>query len=231
MDHARVRDAIRFGVFFVEFRRKVADVRREAKIDLEHAKEIADIRREAGEHHANLSGQIQMAALLQNPDFRELRGLTQTTEAPVVRTIAVANTEIAELRTELASLRWRTLTPEQRKRFGDAIPKDRTRLQLWRVFCVPIDAEAQSYAKQLLYLFWESGIYLSDPDYYNSDAGLSRFDKYGCAILVKEINLVDAQILKSAFDSAGIDCTITSEGFASNANDNFLAVRVGPKPK
>ena len=53
----------------------------------------------------------------------------------------------------------------------------------------------------------------------------------GARFLVKDINFVDAQILKSAFDSAGIDCCVTSEGFGSNANDKFLAVRVGPKPK
>jgi len=112
------------AILFVEFRRKIADERRDAEARLDHANELAEIKRDAATHHANLSGQIQMAALLQNKDFRELRGLTQTTEAPAATTIAVANTEIAEMRSELAdfkSMFWRQLTDDEKAALKDKL--------------------------------------------------------------------------------------------------------------
>lgn len=202
-----------------------------------HDREMADLKggqeRHSAEHDVLAASHIQLGTNMESlrVQILGLQSVTNTSGEPISKTIEIATEKIGRLEAQVQGMAWRTITAEQRKRFSDAIPKDRVKLQVWRVFCVPIDAEAQSYAKQLLYLLSESGVYASDPDYYQTDARLSRFDKYGCAILVKNPNLGDAQILKTAFDSASIESVITSEGFASGATDNFLAVWVGPKPK
>jgi hypothetical protein len=141
-----------------------------------------------------------------------------------------AISQIGQLESKLQSMQWRTITAEQRKRFGEAIPKE-PKIAIWKIFCVPADAEAESYVKQLVRMFVEAGIYTSEGGYYNINTHFPQFDKYGCAILVKDANSIIARILKHAFEFANIDFNLTSEGFASSASDGFLAIRIGPKPE
>jgi hypothetical protein len=113
-----------FAILFFEFRRRISEEKRDANARIEHATELADAKREAAVHYASLSAQIQMGTLLQVKEFRELQGLTHTTEAPVVTTIAMANADIAEMRSELADFRsmfWRRLTYEEKARLKQAI--------------------------------------------------------------------------------------------------------------
>jgi hypothetical protein len=113
-----------FAILLFEFRRRIAETKHEGDARVEHANELADAKREAAVHHASLSAQIQMGTLLQVKEFRELQGLTHTTEAPVVTTIAMANTDIAVMRSELADFRsmfWRRLTDDEKEHLKDKL--------------------------------------------------------------------------------------------------------------
>lgn len=95
---------------------------------------------------------------------------------------------------------------------------------------MPADAEAESYVKQLIQMFFDSGIYTSEPGYYDVNTQYPQFDKYGCVILAKDTNSLNVRSLKHAFEFANIDFNLASEGVAA-PSDGFLAIRVGPKPK
>ncbi len=71
---------------------------------------------------------------------------------------------------------------------------------------------------------------MTDPGYYEVNNQLSRFDKYGLVLVAKNTDLTEVQILKGAFDAAGVECAVSSEGF-EKGSDGFYALRVGPKPE
>lgn len=43
-------------------------------------------------------------------------------------------TEITQLKADLASMQWRRITAEQRRRFAEAIPKELPKIAIWRTF-------------------------------------------------------------------------------------------------
>jgi hypothetical protein len=137
--------------------------------------------------------------------------------------------KILELENKVSRQEWRTITPQQRTQFADAMPKDR-RIQMWCVWCAPADAEAASYTTKVLRMFVEGGVAISDPDYFDTDSRLSRFDKYGLVIVAKDTNVTEVQILKKAFDAAGVECALSSEGF-EKGSEGWYALRIGPKPE
>lgn len=108
-------------ILFVEYKRRITEAEMQADQRVKHAEEVAEIKLEAAKNHANLSGQIQMSAqintLLQGATFQHLERITNTTGQPAVTTIAAANTEITELRTELSDFRsmfWRRFTDDEK---------------------------------------------------------------------------------------------------------------------
>lgn len=91
--------------------------------------------------------------------------------------------------------------------------------------------ESENFAKQIMKLFRECGMTSG----YRTSADRERpnLDRLGLTMHVKNVTQLprDAQILKRAFDAAGIDCTVTSEQVVATAVDHFLAIRVGLRPE
>lgn len=166
----------------------------------------------------------------QSREIHEYLGkLVDASSSSPTAIISAVAAKILALEARVADLKWRTVTADQRKRFCDAMPKDR-RIPMWCVWCAPADAEAVSYAKQVLRMFVEGGVAMTDPGYYEVNNQLSRFDKYGLVLVAKNTDLTEVQILKGAFDAAGVECAVSSEGF-EKGSDGFYALRVGPKPE
>jgi hypothetical protein len=153
---------------------------------------------------------------------RRLDAISNASPNPEVRE------EIAQLKSLIQSLRWRTITPEQKARFKAALPVEAAGI-LWAMHCVPMDAEAKSYADQVLGLLYETQVFGSNS--YDRNQPAPHLDKYPCVLMAKDVNSKNPQILKRAFDAAGIECELSSEGFGPASNRQFLLLRVGPKPK
>jgi hypothetical protein len=141
---------------------------------------------------------------------------------------AEASQQIRQLEEAVASMRWRTVTPEQKKLFREAIPSH-TRLVIWEISCVAADAEAESYLKQLLHIFYDP--YVPRPAYnFNAYPSLSHLEKRGLLIVARNTESPNVQTLTRALGAAKIPYYLTSEGIGPNGSDDFLLVRVGPKP-
>jgi len=144
---------------------------------------------------------------------------------------AEASEQIQRLEAMIARVQWRTITSEQRALFREVFPPD-TRLELMKVCCVAADAEAESYANQLVRMFQESGhVYLPFGDYLEMNVPSPNLDEYPVIFLAKNMNSQNALWFKRAFDVAGVGHYFTLEGVSSSAHDEFLAIRIGPKAK
>jgi len=133
-----------------------------------HAKEIGDIKLGQATGHANLSGKLDVMALVGGETFRQLQAVTQTNDKPVRAVIEAATLKI-ELLTKQVSLLNETsrhVTSEQRRRFGRALP-----FVLPEEFNRPFSSgylgvrithgstvEAKNYAEELMRLFGEYAI-------------------------------------------------------------------------
>jgi hypothetical protein len=100
-----------FAILFAEFRGRLAREKQTADESFEHAKEVAEAKLDRATSHANLSGKVELAAILQNAQFQELRGVTNTTDQSVVTTIEVATTKIAQLEGKLSRIEERSWVP------------------------------------------------------------------------------------------------------------------------
>ncbi len=158
------------GVLFAEFRRRIVDEKQESADKLAHVKELNDAKLEAAKNHANLSGKLDMAALLQSVQFQHLQGVTKTAAESPATTIEVANNTIQSLSNQVKELTeyTRHVTHDQFRRFGEAVPNILALERgdghaYWRdyagvriLYCHYI--ESINYAQELMGLFGASAI-------------------------------------------------------------------------
>jgi hypothetical protein len=102
--------------------------------------------------------------------------------------------------------------------------------ELWRIYCVKLDAEAGNYAKQILRMFAECGFMVARPS-YDEDDDNPELDRLPLAVLVNNASVLspDAAIQMRAFDAAQIPYHVTDKYVGRTAAYNFLALRIGPR--
>jgi hypothetical protein len=125
-------------------------------------------------------------------------------------------------------MQWRTVTPEQKRLFREAIPSD-ARVSVWKISCAPADAEAENYLRQILQMFYESHVTARyDFDAFTPES--TYLNKYGVLVAVKNDDSPNVKTLHRALAAAKIDHYLTTEGVGSTASDDFILLRVGSKP-
>ena len=180
-----------------------------------------DEKRHSNEHVAIATGT--------NAIFERLATLTQTTGRPAATVFEAAMARIESLENQVRNQQWRQITAEQRQRFRDALQGERP--EIWGIYCVIADSEADGYTKQLMKMIRDCGIVINDhPD---KDADRSEFDTHGLIVLVKNASAPapNALTLTRALDAASIVYHLTALKVGRSAPDNYLALRVGPKAK
>lgn len=153
---------------------------------------------------------------------KKLKGLSPTEASDQLRELKIT---VQELQRQ----QWRQITAEQRQRFRDALQGERP--EIWRIYCVMADSEADSYTKQFMKMLRDCGIRINDhPD---EDEDRFEFDTYGLVVLVKNASVLapNALTLTRALSAAIITYHLTDTRVGRTAADNYLAVRVGPKAK
>jgi len=161
--------------------------------------------------------------------LRQLAAATQTTGQPPVTIIEAAMTRIESLENQVRNQQWRQITTGQRDRFRDALQGERP--EIWRIYCVTADSEADSYTKQLMKMIRDCEIVIND--YPDKDEDRLEFDTHGLVVLVKNASALsqNAITLTRAFCAASIVYHLTAMKVGRSAPDNYLALRVGPKAK
>ena len=156
-------------------------------------------------------------------EYREkLKGLSPTEASDQLRELKITVQELQERQ-------WRQITAEQRQRFRDTLQGERP--EIWRIYCVMADSEADGYTKQLMKMIRDCGIVINDhPD---KDEKRPEFDTHGLVILVKNASALapNALTLTVALNAANIVYHLTALRVGRSAPDNYLALRIGPKAK
>ena len=143
------------------------------------------------------------------------------------QTVKEVRREIQSLERQLQNQQSRQISPEQRQQFRDALRGEHP--EIWRVYCVKADSEAESYGKQFMKMFRDCGITINEiPE---KDEDRPEFDRHGLVVLVKNVATLapNALILTKAFDATNIIYHLTQANVERTAPDTYLALRTGPK--
>jgi hypothetical protein len=133
--------------------------------------------------------------------------------------------------TELQKQQWRKITEVQHLKFvKDLRTAPLQRQAVLEVFVVSADAEAENYCAQLERILREVGV-------IQTGGGFTRewppLDKFPLAMLVMNTSTLqaNAEWLQRGFESSGIPYVLTSEGVRHDAREDYLALRIGPRPE
>jgi uncharacterized protein YecA (UPF0149 family) len=232
---AGVGAAVATAALVAEFLEREKRITAAADEKANHAKELADARLDHATGNAYQSGKTDMAALMHSAQFRDLAITTNTKSQPAITVIEAANTTISALASQIKNLelaQWRRVSPIQKKKFVDTLQNMKIENNFVELFVVDGDAEAQSYAMELSRLLHAAGFVCgSDPIRRTRDFG--PFDNFGLLVLVKNAKSLssNAQWLIRGLEYSEVEYHVTNEGVVPNAREDYLAIRVGPKPE
>lgn len=197
-----------------------------------HAREVADARLTQATSHANLSGKLDLVALLGGRTFEKLAEVTNTSTSEAPTVVLAATTKIEALEKRIAELTedTRHVTRDQRRRFAEAMP--RVVPELFRSppsfeyrgvrITHGSTLEAQNYAEELARLFSEHAITVSrDLEYTDESLNVP-----GLRALIANPSDLTANDRKTLalLDAAGIKYEIEQ---ATNESPEITVLRVG----
>jgi hypothetical protein len=158
-------------------------------------------------------------------DYREkLRGLSPTEALEQVRRLETAVSQ-------LQKRQWRQINSVQRARFLEILRNMKLDNNFIELFVVTGDAEASSYVMQLSKLLRDAG-FICGSDGIVRDREFVDFDKFGLVVLVKKADALslNAQWLVQGLKYSDFEYHLTSVRVVPHAREDYLALRVGPKP-
>lgn len=157
------------------------------------------------------------------------------------RTPEEAVEQIRALESKVQALergQWRRITSRQGDQFVQTLRSSHFFEMLQKgeassyveIILITVDSEAESYAREFSQILHKVGIVapLKSDNYFRP-----KLDKHGLVVLVKNLKDLkpNAQSLVAALESVQIAFELSSDNVPVNARDDYLGLRVGPKPE